>query len=139
MSSVSGVTGYSPAAAGTADQGNRQELGTDTFFQLLVTQLRYQDPLSGEQSTGEFITQMTLFTLVEQVIRLQQSVEQQNLISQSVRALNLLNRTVEVTDLDDAVYRGEVESVRFVTGHPYLSINGREFPLHSVIKVEERS
>lgn len=48
-------------------------LGQDAFLQILVAQLKYQDPLQPMQDR-EFISQMALFSTVEQLTRLNQTV-----------------------------------------------------------------
>ena len=67
---TTGIAGA--AASGTASKGESGEsktgMGSDLFLQLLVAQMRYQNPLSGEQDTGQMITQLALFTMLEQVI-----------------------------------------------------------------------
>jgi flagellar basal-body rod modification protein FlgD len=52
-----------------ADGANR-----DTFLQLLVTQIRNQDPLSPQDPT-EFITQLAQFSSLEQLLEMRQSLQ----------------------------------------------------------------
>lgn len=140
MTVVNGVSPYSNTRAvqSTSAESNRsQELGQDLFLQLLVTQLRYQDPLrGGTQDTGQMITQLTLFSLMEQLVKLQQTVERSEQLSENGRALGLLNRTVEVLDDQGQPVRGKVTAVNFYSSQPYLTIDGREFPLRKVVAVE---
>ena len=51
------------------DSANR-----DTFLQLLVTQIRNQDPLSPQDPT-EFITQLAQFSSLEQLLEMRQSLQ----------------------------------------------------------------
>jgi len=55
---TTGITGAA-AAAGTQNRENTAEsksgMGSDLFLQLLVAQMRYQNPFSGEQDTGQMI------------------------------------------------------------------------------------
>lgn len=50
----------------TGTTAPKQELDKDAFLQLLVTQLRYQDPLNPVDDK-EFIAQMAQFTSLEQM------------------------------------------------------------------------
>ena len=52
----------SPATGSTSDLGNEQ-----TFLQLLVAQLKYQDPLQPQDGT-QFVTQLAQFSDLEQQI-----------------------------------------------------------------------
>ena len=59
-----------PPLAGAASQS---ALGRDDFLQLLVTQLRNQDPTS-PQSSSEFAAQLAQFSSVEQLTNISQSM-----------------------------------------------------------------
>lgn len=65
-----------PAAA-------RSDLGKDAFLQLLVTQLRYQDPLSPMENEA-FLAQLAQFSSLEQMQQLNETVESSNLLAQSL-------------------------------------------------------
>ncbi len=72
---VDGVTYNAEAYAATQKAAEKSnELGKDAFLQLLVTQLRYQDPLD-PQDNGEFISQMAQFTSLEQMTNVASGLE----------------------------------------------------------------
>lgn len=48
-------------------------LGQDAFLNLLVTQLRHQDPLQ-PQANGEFIAQLAQFSSLEQLTQIQRTL-----------------------------------------------------------------
>lgn len=127
---------YNTNTGRSSTHSSNMELGTDTFLKLLVTQMRYQDPFSGSQDMGEFMTQLAQFTLLERVIKLQQTLESYAAAQAPARALSLLNKTVEVIDESGRVVRGEVTAVRFRQGTPLLEVKGREFALEAVAWVQ---
>ena len=119
-----GITGNVPVSGpATVPQGERagldKKLGTDSnmFLQLLVAQMRYQDPLSSNQDTGQMITQLALFTLLESVIKVQQAAEKQGYASEQMMTLNLLNRRVEIIDEEGDYFRSGYASVLIISGH----------------------
>ncbi|GGE58081.1 basal-body rod modification protein FlgD [Halopseudomonas oceani] len=74
------------------------ELGKEQFLELLVTQMKNQDPLS-PQENGEFIAQLAQFSTVEGIGNLNASMEMllggyQS--SQALQASSLVGRTVIV-------------------------------------------
>jgi flagellar basal-body rod modification protein FlgD len=70
-----------PAIGGSSSSGSptdiltprTEALGREAFLQLLVTQLRHQDPLQ-PQANGEFIAQLAQFSSLEQLTHIQQTL-----------------------------------------------------------------
>ena len=126
---------YNAAVNNNQQRNTGMELGTDTFLQLLITQMRYQDPFAGGQDMGEFMTQITQFTMLERIIKLQQSMDAFAEQHGYTQALNLLNKNVEISS-NGLLIIGEVTSVRFEGGQPMLRVGDFDFPLNSVISVK---
>ncbi len=55
------------------------DLGQDAFLNLLVTQLKYQDPLS-PQANGEFLAQLAQFSSLEQLTQISESIDNLTLL-----------------------------------------------------------
>ncbi|MEE8404746.1 MAG: flagellar hook capping FlgD N-terminal domain-containing protein [candidate division Zixibacteria bacterium] len=86
--------------------GSQQELGRNDFLQLLVTKLRYQDPLD-PASDEDFVAQLAQFATLEQMEKISAGIESSTqwdfLQMQSINnmmAANLIGREVK------ADYRG---------------------------------
>jgi len=71
-----GPTTSSTQAAGAQPARSTREtaLGRDAFLQLLVTQLRHQDPTQ-PKADGEFIAQLAQFSSLEQLTQIQKTLE----------------------------------------------------------------
>ncbi|WP_248733196.1 flagellar hook assembly protein FlgD [Pseudomonas sp. MWU13-2517] len=99
-------------SAAKAATGN-QSLGKDAFLQLLVTQLKNQDPLS-PQDNGAFVAQLAQFSSLEGINTLNDSV---NAISsnfsssQALQASSLVGRSI-ITQTDKAT----VDTSKSMTG-----------------------
>mgnify|MGYP001277064785 CR=1 FL=1 len=90
-------------------------LDKSDFLKLLVTQLRYQDPLNPMEDK-EFIAQTAQFTALEQM---------QNLNSSTVfsQATSFIGKDVRAKDENDVTFGGTVTSVNVVDGKTKLVIS----------------
>lgn len=110
-------------------------LGKDAFLQLLVTQMKYQDPLNPNTDT-EFIAQLATFSQLEQLQNLSSlttSSQAFSLVGKHV-IINTKNATGEASTVS-----GRVDFVNMSNGKVYLSVNGNLYnidQLNSVISDE---
>lgn len=126
MSTVNAVG--STAQTQQVSTGKKDLLGKDAFFQLLVTQLRYQDPLAPMEDK-QFISQMAQFSALEQA---------QNNTAQIIRlnALAMLGREVTVDPGDGQEFAtGTVERILTLYGTTKLVVGGQLYAADQVIEV----
>lgn len=106
----------------------------EMFLNLMVAQLRYQDPLNPADS-GEFLAQSAQFTSLEKM----QDVADQTaaLLSSSVAfgASNMVGKLVTYLDEDGNAVSGTVDSVSFDQSGPMLQIGGQSVSLGQVTSV----
>ena len=115
------------------NERNTGELGKEDFLNLLVTQLKYQDPLN-PVNDKEFIAQMAQFSSLEQMFNLNSSLS-------SMKAFNLIGRkvTAEVVDDTTGVLKtivGEVKKVKINGNKSYIVIDDMDIPLDKVTDIE---
>lgn len=115
------VNGYDPAKEAEEAKKERSggALGKEAFLQLLVAQMKYQDPLEPTSNT-EYISQLATFSSLEEMQNMRASLE-------SSQAANLVGKTVimgvEINGIKNYV-SGSVEQVRKEGNKIYLSIDG---------------
>jgi len=138
MTNINTIAAYPTRQdGGTASPVTRQqgaELGTDTFLKLMVAQMRHQDPFSGGQGMQDFLAQLAQFSMLERLVKVQQTLEDFHAQQAPLQALRLLDTTVEVMDGDGVSTQGKVTAVRFADGLPLLTVQGKEYPLDAVIR-----
>ncbi|MDE7225210.1 MAG: flagellar hook capping protein [Acetatifactor sp.] len=97
----------------------------DAFLQLLVAQMKYQDPLEPTSNT-EFVSQYAQFSQVEQLQNMAGSMDLQ-------RASQLVGQEVRVkttnTSGDTNYVEGKVDYVAYENGKAYLSIGGNMYAM----------
>ncbi len=113
------------AAGGTLDK--------DAFLQLLVAQMKYQDPLEPTSNT-EYISQFATFSELEQMQNMSATLELS-------RASTLIGQTVlmKVTDSSGltTTVQGNVDYVLYENNKAYLSINGELYSLDDLDTVAD--
>ena len=97
----------------------------DQFLQLLVAQMKYQDPLEPTSNT-EYISQYATFSELEQMQNMCASLE-------LARASGLVGQTV-IMEVEDSsghttIVQGNVDYVVYENGKAYLSINGNLYSM----------
>lgn len=115
------VNGYDPTKE--AEEKKRESsggaLGKEAFLQLLVAQMKYQDPLEPTSNT-EYISQLATFSSLEEMQNMRASLE-------STQATGLVGKTVimgvETNGITNYI-SGRVDQVRKEGSKTYLSIDG---------------
>lgn len=98
----------------------------DMFLQLLVAEMKYQDPMEPTSNT-EWISQYATFTQVQQQSDMQQSLKQ-------MEANNLVGKQVIMKSVNSATgetkfVSGQVDYMYVENGEIYLSINDKLFDI----------
>jgi len=138
---VSGIYSTDPIT-GAASNAPSSTLDKNAFLQLLVTQVRNQDPLEPSGGT-EYVAQLAQFSSLEQMQNLNDNIVglavlQQNnaLMSQLTSSSALIGQNVEWTDPQTGdVHTGQVTSVKIEEGIALLQIDGEDVPLGNVTQV----
>jgi flagellar basal-body rod modification protein FlgD len=112
------------------------ELGKDEFLNLLVTQLRYQDPLNPVEDK-EFIAQMAQFSALEQMQNLNASFS-------ATKAFGMIGKYITATMLNESTFEtetieGMVDSVKMEGSKTYLVVGDKDVPVEKVVGVSEDS
>lgn len=113
-STVGGVGGAGAAGASEIFGKPGGELGKDEFLQLLVTQLRYQDPLNPMQAE-DFAAQLAQFSSLEQLVNANIRLDEQ--IAHMYALARGMNTTAALGVLGATVI-AEVDEVAIPEGDP---------------------
>lgn len=122
--------------------GPTQDLDKSAFMELLVAQMRNQDPME-PTSNDQFIAQLAQFSSLEEMQAVNENIvglavlQQSNaLMSQLTDSSALIGMTVEYQDpVDGELAVGQVASVKIEDGIAVLRIDGQDVPLASVSAV----
>lgn len=113
---------------------NIGSLGKDDFLNLLVTQLRYQDPLNPTDDK-EFIGQMAQFSALEQMQNLNGSFTATK--AYAMIGKSILANIVDPSTKETAEIAGNVTSVKLNNGKYYVVVRGTEVLVDDVVSVAE--
>lgn len=123
------------------------ELGRDAFLQLLVLELRYQDPTEPIDNS-QMITQLAQFSTLEAATILNENfseltenfailagnIDQLNFIS----AQGLLGNHVQGISLNGEIIEGVVDAVHLEGNIVILSVDGQLMPMSGVLSIASR-
>ena len=131
---VESASAQSLAKTSTKKTDN-SSLDKDAFLQLLVAQMKYQDPLEPTSNT-EYIAQFATFSELEQMQNMSATLELS-------RASSLVGQTVLMNVTDSAgrttTVQGNVDYVIYESGKAYLSIGGEAYSLDDLNMVADKT
>ena len=108
----------------------------DLFLQLLVAQMRYQDP-SNPTDSSEFLAQTAQFTALEKMQAVADQTQQLVAVQTAFGAGGMVGQTVSYADSAGATLTGVVSGVRFDATGPILTVDGTDVPLGMVKSIGE--
>jgi flagellar basal-body rod modification protein FlgD len=123
------------ARNGSTARAGSKELERDNFMELLLLQLRSQDPMSPMDSAAMF-NQMAQLSMLEQLWDIRDMLSESTASQQLTQGATLIGRQVEANSLDIGRVSGLVESVRMQSGSVWLQIGNSEVRIDEVLSVE---
>ena len=117
-----------------ANKRNTGELGKQEFLNLLMIQLKYQDPLKPVEDK-EFIAQMAQFSALEQM-------QNMNASNTAMKGFSMIGKYVTAYMSDGATgvnqtVEGHVESVVMSGSRTFVVVAGKEIPIDNIYNVAD--
>jgi len=120
--------GRTSQATGVVTTKANGEMGKSDFLKMLVTQMRYQDPLS-PMDNSEMMAQMAQVSSLEQMMNLYESFS-------GLEATAMLGKIVSANAMDGSLIKGKVTSVNLKGDIPSLMLeNGSLVAMSDVFEV----
>jgi flagellar basal-body rod modification protein FlgD len=139
VSSTEGVSSGLLALGSTASTGSTTSADDyDSFLQLLVAQLKYQDPMNPTDST-QLMSQNAQYTALQKTQEVADGVTQLLSLQMSFGAAGMIGRQVSWVDADGNTQTGIASGVSFPSTGPVLTVGDTEVPVASVTALTDAS
>lgn len=120
--------------ASSSSTANKNDIGKDAFLNLLVTQMKYQDPINPTDDK-EFMSQMAQFTSLEQLQNLNKAQDES-------KAYNLVGKYIMSSEYNGmtgatSVTEGRVEGVIMKSGEAYVVVGEKQIKVSDIDEVYE--
>lgn len=135
MSVESIGTARNTTAGNQLQQSTSRGLERDSFMQLLLLQMRSQDPMNPMDSAQMF-AQMAQLTTLEQLWDMRDLLSEANKTQQLGQGAMLIGRYVEAANPKTGQVVGLVDEARMVSGEVLLHIDGKQVRLEDVTSVK---
>ncbi|MCE5301090.1 MAG: hypothetical protein LLG37_09520 [Spirochaetia bacterium] len=151
----SSIANLTSSSSGQVDNP-KSAMGKTDFLQMLITKLRYQDPINPVDDES-FVADMAQFSSLEQMQNLNTTMGSQtgsmDTLNQNLLALIVMQNTTQAAGLigknvtlsipvtladgttSNTTVSGQVSVVKFVDGQPKLVVNGVEYDLSNVTEI----
>lgn len=107
---------------------------SQNFMQLMIEQLKNQDPLNPMDSS-QFTQQLSSINSLQQLISINQLLAESAGGSQISQATNLIGSFVTGYDANGNQINGQVDHVEMISGAPALAINGKLLLMNQVAAI----
>lgn len=134
MSTVDSVTSGGIYTSSTTARTPNQTMNSEMFLQLLVAQLRSQDP-SSPMDTNAMLGQMSQLASMEQLTSLNTSSTESFALQMRMAAANLVGKQVSYVDAAGATKSGIATAVSYAGSVPTVTIGSDTVALDSVAGV----
>jgi flagellar basal-body rod modification protein FlgD len=138
------VSATSSTAASTSTTGTNRRtsaalgaaagMGKDDFMQLLIAQLKNQDPMK-PMDDKEFITQLAQFSSLETMEKMTQQIEELTGSQMLVQAATLIGKQVTAKLETGEIVTGTISQVKMISGQPTAVVNGREIATSLITQI----
>ncbi len=118
-----------------SNEKSGSDMDKDAFLQLLVAQMKYQDPMEPTSNT-EYIAQYAQFSQVEAISNMATSMDLSR--ASSLVGQEVYIKTTGSTGNTDYI-QGKVDYVVYEGGKPYLSINENLYSIDDLDTVVDKS
>lgn len=132
---IQDLTASSNSLTASKTKENGSTLDKDAFLQLLVAQMKYQDPLEPTSNT-EYISQFATFSELEEMQNMSSAMDLQR-ASALVGEQVIVKVTSESTGESSYVH-GKVDYVVYENGNAYLSIDGDLYSIDDLDTVADQ-
>ena len=137
---INGVSATDPAQQSQVNTptplASTENLAEDAFMQLLLAQLKNQDPLKPMDNT-EFISQLAQFNSLNETMAMNKNIGEL-LVAQSIsQGSSLIGKTVTAHLPTGEDINGEVSSLQIMGDNVSLTVDGVSIPLDAVHTVTE--
>jgi len=129
--SSTSTTGNGLSATATANDDDK-----NMFLQLLVAQMKYQDPMNPTDSS-QFLAQSAQFTSLEKMGQVADQTAMLLGAQMAFGANGMVGRNVTYTLEDGTEGTGVVHGVTFGSTGPVLDVDGVDVPISSVLTVTD--
>ena len=114
---------------------SKNQLKTDDFIKMMLTQLQNQDPLEPAKNQ-ELLAQMSQIGQLQTSTQLQETLKGLTLQNQLGSAGNLIGKLVQGTDNNNDTVVGLVNSVRVENNQVFLELDsGKTLPMGNVMAI----
>jgi flagellar basal-body rod modification protein FlgD len=110
------------------------ELGQKQFMQLLIAQLKNQDPMD-PVSQEDSIAQLAQFSTLEGIEQLNANFSSFMKLQSLSQGANLVGKNVEWLDKDGLRQQGIVEAITVKDGELELKVDGKQVPIANVTSI----